>query len=564
MIMKWTITKKMWLGFSAIIFMMMVVSYVSTLASKGINSQYREILEVDSKNVSLIQEIQMTQNETTENLYDFLLTKMDASRKAVRTNLDSNGILMKELKAGLNSEESLPFIEDYERKYVMFVEANEKLISNQILVDPTQINTLTKDVKTVNDNMVSLLDKIEEQLQKDMASTVNELQSYERYTSLFVMAITIAGAILGAVIAFYIGRSIARPIKRVTSGLTEIAGGNLHVEPILIKNKDEAGEMAKAFNQMSADLRTIVSHVQDTSMQLAANAEELSASAEESLASSQMVASSAHEQMASSEQQVLHMTTSMEGMSELTQGVNEIASSNGEMLNSANNVGLLVKQGSDVIESVAQQMSTIHKTFNETATNMRDMEKHSSNIQGITTLITQISEQTNLLALNAAIEAARAGEYGKGFAVVADEVRKLAEQSKNAASEIADMVEVIQGATGNAVMAITAGEDKVKEGLAKTNESLHVFEHIETAVVEVGFRAETVSTAIKQIQAIAQTVTEGSRDVQRLAETVAQGATDTSAATEQQLASNGEITSNAQSLANLAEKLQNNISHFKM
>ncbi|NME05078.1 methyl-accepting chemotaxis protein [Psychrobacillus sp. BL-248-WT-3] len=562
--MKWTITKKMWLGFSAIILLMVVVSYFSSLASKETNSKYKEILEVDSVNVSLIQDIKMTQNETTENLYDYLLTKTDASRKAVRTNLESNKKLMDELKLGLKSEDTLPFIEDYERKYVMFTEANEKLISNQVLIDPSQINTLTKDVKTVNDNMISILDKIEEQVQKDMANTVDELHDFERAANLFIMGITIAGAILGAVIAFYIGRSIARPIKRVTSGLTEIAGGNLLVEPILIKNKDEAGEMASAFNKMSADLRMIVSNVQETSMQLAANAEELSASSEESLASSQMVASSAHEQMASSEQQVLHMTTSMEGMSELSQGVNEIASSNGEMLNSANNVGKLVKQGSDVIEAVAQQMSTIHETFNETATNMRDMEKHSSDIQGITTLITQISEQTNLLALNAAIEAARAGEYGKGFAVVADEVRKLAEQSKNAASEIADMVKVIQGATENAVGAITAGEGKVKEGLAKTKESLDVFEHIETAVVEVGFKVESVSSAIKQIQTIAQTVTEGSRDVQRLAEIVAQGATDTSAATEQQLASNSEITSNAQSLANLAEKLQDNISHFKM
>lgn len=564
MIMKWTITKKMWLGFSAIILVMVVISYFSSLASQTTTSQYREILGVDSVNVRIIQDIKMAQNETTENLYDFLLTKTDASRKNVRVHLEDEKKLMEDLKKGLKSEESVPYIEDYERKYKMFVEANEKLISNQVLIDPSQINTLTKDVKTINDNMISLLDKIDEQVQQDMDATVGELLDYERMAIIFVMSITIVGAVVGIIIAFLIGRSVARPIKRVTSGLTEIAVGNLLVEPILIKNKDEAGEMASAFNKMSADLRTIVSNVHETSMQLAANAEELSASSEESLASSQMVASSAHEQMASSEQQVLHMTTSMEGMSELSQGVNEIASSNGEMLNSANNVGMLVKQGSDVIEAVAQQMSTIHETFNETATNMRNMEKHSSDIQAITTLITQISEQTNLLALNAAIEAARAGEYGKGFAVVADEVRKLAEQSKNAASEIADMVKVIQGATGNAVVAITAGESKVKEGLTKTKESLDVFEHIETAVVEVSFKAETVSSAIKQIQTIAQTVTEGSRDVQRLAEIVAQGATDTSAATEQQLASNNEITSNAQSLANLAEKLQDNISHFKM
>lgn len=562
--MKWTITKKMWLGFSAIILLMIVVSFFSSLAGKETNKQYREILEVDSVNVRLIQEIKMSQNETTENLYDFLLTKMDASRKGVSSHLETTGTLMEELKQGINSKESLPFIEDYERKYVMFVEANEKLISNQILVDPTQINTLTKDVKTINDNMVSILNKIEEQLQNDMAVTVNELQDYERGANIFIMAITVVGAILGAIIAFYIGRSIARPIKRVTLGLTEIAGGNLHVEPIHIKNKDEAGEMAAAFNIMSEDLRTIVSNVQDTSMQLAANAEELSAIAEESLASSQLVASSAHEQMTSSEQQVEHMTTSMAGMSELSQGVSDIAASNGEMLNSAENVGHLVKQGSDVIAAVATQMNMIHNTFNETANNMRDMEKHSHDIQGITSLITEISEQTNLLALNAAIEAARAGEYGKGFAVVADEVRKLAEQSKDAASEIAKMIELIQGASGTAVEAITTGENKIKEGMNKTNESLEVFQHIESAVVEVGEKVESVSTAIEQIQAIAQSVSEGSLEVQRLAEIVAQGANDTSSATEQQLASNEEITSNAQSLANLAETLQNNVSHFKI
>ena len=44
----------------------------------------------------------------------------------------------------------------------------------------------------------------------------------------------------------------------------------------------------------------------------------------------------------------------------------------------------------------------------------------------------------------------------------------------------------------------------------------------------------------------------------------ADGANDTSAATEEQLAANEEISANAQSLADLAETLQNKVSHFKL
>ena len=135
-------------------------------------------------------------------------------------------------------------------------------------------------------------------------------------------------------------------------------------------------------------------------------------------------------------------------MTELLQEVGQISVSNEEMLHATDGVRNLVTKGSAVVLNVATQMDTIHTTFKETTEIMNNMAKHSDEIQNITSMITDISEQTNLLALNAAIEAARAGEYGKGFAVVAEEVRKLAEQSKNSASEIDSMVQVIQSASG--------------------------------------------------------------------------------------------------------------------
>ncbi|QUG40802.1 methyl-accepting chemotaxis protein [Psychrobacillus sp. INOP01] len=562
--MKWTIAKKMWLGFVAILVLLIAVSILSVMTLIDNSEKYQFLLDDRAVKVNLVKDIEISQKDTANALMDYLLFNTDAARKSVEENQQITNELTAELRNKLFSPETLEMITELEKKNNMFASINANAIKAKIDGDTSAVNKFTASAKTTNTAALKILEEIEQFLQADMDTTRDELSSYEVFARIFVSSLAILGVIIGVLLSYFISRSISAPVKRVTAGLTEIATGNLTVEPIVIKNKDEVGEMATAFNTMSKDLRGIVSGVRDSSMQLAANAEELSASSEESLASTQMVAKSAEAQMVSSEQQVQHMDSSVQSLTELSQGIGQISVSNEEMLQAATDVQKLVHTGSNVVSDVAKQMDTIHTTFNDTTIIMKNMEKHSNDIQTVTALITDISEQTNLLALNAAIEAARAGEYGKGFAVVADEVRKLAEQSKNSATEIASMVQLIQSASGDAVHAITDGGEKVEAGIAKTKESLTVFQGIEEAVGEVGFKVESVSAAIEQIQAMAESVSQGAIEVQRLATLAADGANDTSAATEQQIAANEEISSNAQALADLAEALQNNVSHFKI
>ncbi|SFQ53618.1 methyl-accepting chemotaxis protein [Psychrobacillus psychrotolerans] len=562
--MKWTIGRKMWLGFITVLVLLIAVSVSSLMTIMETSDKYKFLLDDRAVKVNLVADIEISQKDTSGALMDYLLFTTDASRASVEEHQQITNNLTAELRNKMFSEETLEMMTEFEKKNDMFAAINADAIKAKMEKDTAAVNKLTANAKTTNADALVVLEKIEKFLQDDMDKTREELTSYEFGAKVFVSSLAALGVLLGVILAYFISRSISAPVKRVTAGLTEIATGNLLVDPIVIKNNDEVGEMATAFNTMSKDLRDIVSEVRDSSTQLAANAEELSASSEESLASSQMVAKSAEAQMVSSEQQVHHMDSSVQSLTELSQGIGQISVSNEEMLVAANDVQKLVHTGSDVVSDVAKQMDTIHTTFNDTTIIMKNMAKHSNDIQTVTALITDISEQTNLLALNAAIEAARAGEYGKGFAVVADEVRKLAEQSKNSATEIASMVQLIQSASGEAVLAITDGGEKVEAGIAKTTESLKVFQGIEEAVGEVGLKVESVSAAIEQIQAMAESVSQGAIEVQRLATLAADGANDTSAATEQQIAANEEISSNAQALADLAEALQNNVSHFKI
>lgn len=560
--MKLTISKKLWGGFSAVLVLLIIASVMSMWTTYDITSKYDSLIDEDIEHVKLVEKVELIRKQMSTSMLEYLMfskmtsvEKLEADYKEV---MEITNILHDDIKGSASVE----LVEKIQAQSVELYESNNQVIElkkkngmfQKFASQSTQIDLVIGDV----------LVELKTIQEKKMDQTRNELNTYVTTANTITLILTILSVLVGILVSHFISRSIARPIKKVTHGLAEIADGNLTIEPIIIKNKDEVGEMASTFNRMSNDLQRIVTGVRDSSMQLAANAEELSASSEESLASSQMVATSAESQMVASEEQVKQMATSMQSMTGLQDGVAQIASSNEDMLKATDSVRILVTQGSSVVTNVATQMDTIHATFNETTEIMKNMAKHSNEIQNITSLITDISDQTNLLALNAAIEAARAGEYGKGFAVVAEEVRKLAEQSKNSASEIESMVQLIQSASGSAVKAIIAGGDKVEEGIVQTTESLNVFQQIETSVDDVVQKVESVTTAISHIQDMASTVTESVQQVQTLATQAADGASDTSAATEQQLAANEEITTNAQSLADLAEKLQNEVSHFKI
>ncbi len=65
------------------------------------------------------------------------------------------------------------------------------------------------------------------------------------------------GAVGAIVIALLIGillaRNISRPVRELTGATKQVAGGELGVQ-VPVRTEDELGELAKSFNQMSADL----------------------------------------------------------------------------------------------------------------------------------------------------------------------------------------------------------------------------------------------------------------------------------------------------------------------
>ena len=191
-----------------------------------------------------------------------------------------------------------------------------------------------------------------------------------------------------------------------------------------------------------ASMKNILDNVARAALEIASTSQQLSANTEETSASIEEVAGTSNE---------------------FASTVQQLTDSSQAMVKEANQILDATSRGSTEVERAVASSEELREVIRRMAGTVDSLGKQSQRIGEIVEVITDIAEQTNLLALNAAIEAARAGEHGLGFAVVADEVRKLAEQSANFTASIIEVIKDMQGETGRTIVGINHGVKRAEE-----------------------------------------------------------------------------------------------------
>ena len=286
------------------------------------------------------------------------------------------------------------------------------------------------------------------------------IKSTEERTSFFVVDLafdqklllggTVLALILGLLIAFFITRTITRPVKATMNILNRLSHSDftVRVEPRLLARGDELGQMLRDVQVMTDNLSQAIQQIEHAAHTVTMSADEIAQGNQELNARPQTQAGSVEQTSSALEQ----MTASVHNNA-----------SNAEQANSIAQEAMKVAQDGDTMLS-------------RTVAAMDEVSQVSKKINDIVGVVNEIAFQTNLLALNASVEAARAGEAGRGFAVVAGEVRTLAGRTATASKEIQNL--------------ITDSSNKVAQGNSLVNESSAILRQTIDNVTKV---AESIS-----------------------------------------------------------------------
>ncbi len=433
----WTFGRKVACGFAVVVALAVVTGVVAVVALLGVVAQKDRVIAVNAANLIDAERLHGAVANKVSGTRGFLLSGASAFAEEVKSSRKEALDLLAALSGRVESERSRRLLSEVARAEAAHQAVVERVMSERAASADSEA-ALARFVEELTPSREEMERCLGEFVAHEEALLVDGRRSSSESASTAIaleLAVT-AGALLAAVLlAFVITRGLGRQIGSAVQHVQ-----NSSVECQAAANQQAAGARAQASSM--TEIATTISELLVTSRQIA-----------------------------DSSQRVAHIA--------------------GETSGAAG-------EGERMMRLARESMGSIKSQVDLTVSHMLELGRTSQQIGSVLDLITEMADQTNILAINATIEAAGAGDAGSRFAVVADEIRKLADRVANSTKEVRALIDGIRSSVNATVMATEGGSKAADAGARQFGEVTTSFNRIAQLVGTTTEAAREIELSTKQ------------------------------------------------------------------
>ena len=429
-------------------------------------------------------------------VFDKLLTLLDQDAKSIELKLQT-----------LTSDSQLNAISNNVIKQLhLDVTALDDILLNEQFDQPWE-SYFTDGVQALN--------LINELIKQSISSIEQDLQiraegQQQDFYILLMSCLLVLAFVSYLMMGFNL--SVRRGIDAILTVAREVSKGDLTVQ-VVPRSKDEIGQLGEEFNQMTQNIRNLISEVTNTSDVVVTQTSKVD-----------NIATQSSQAIELQSQEIAQVTTAV---NEMSLSVQEVARTSAEASTASIQVSDEANSGNKLVISSLESIKLLSTNIDHSMQMIELLAKESDGISVVLDVIKSIAEQTNLLALNAAIEAARAGEQGRGFAVVADEVRTLAQRTQQSTQEIEKIILRLQSGVSDTSKSMTISHENVGKSVSSSEEVGEALNRISTSAQSiVDFNAQIV-TATEEQTIVATEIDKKITAINSLTSQTAEGAKET-------------------------------------
>lgn len=439
----------------------------------------------------------------------------------------------------------------------------ESLSAIQSILPQSSKEGQTEEINTQLNAIQFNMDKLYSKILKSSNEITIKNNRFSATAKMLTLIILVMSGFVSTLIGLLIATFISHSLKSMESAAHYLASGDLSKELPII-GCPEVRRTVEGLNSAMNGLRQLVGRINKNASVLVAASNELKQAASYTERSAKEVAGTMEQLAGGSAEQEAQISQAASILNELSDAVAEVYNDLKGISLDSEHIADYAKRGLETTNDVTKEITELYDFVANVAEVIGELGSTSHKIGEITSAIEHIAGQITLLALNASIEAARAGKYGRGFEVVASETGKLADQSKQAAKHIADLIVEMKTRADHVVKVVEEGLGRAESSRGFAVKASEAFNSIFTSLMKDLDRIEQVAVLAEKMAENNEFVKDSISVITSIGKESAASTEEVSATAEEQSASVQEVTSLAENLYAVAENLRQSVVVFKI